>query len=208
MPCETHVDAAPTSDVAAVYFFSGRSSGSSPSEASPCAAVTWRPTPVAMASAPSVANVPLNASRRLNPFFKRSPTNSSSSPASGPRCAISPIGATSTWTDRSSVPATTAGNRCAASPRNQPGSPDRHASRNFGPKRETGLNSRQASYGLPPGNTLQTLFLPRHHGGLSRILDRLLRALDGITRSWHRQRQHLQRRWPGALARHRPRSAP
>src|SRR5918994_160142 len=99
MPCETQVEPAPTSEVGAVYCFSGRSSGRSPSEARPCAAVTWRPTPVAMASAPSVANVPLNASRRLKPFFKRSPTNSSSSPASGPRFATSPIGATSTWTD-------------------------------------------------------------------------------------------------------------
>src|SRR5687767_9009576 len=53
-----------------------------------------------MASAPNVAKPPLNASRRLKPFFKRSPTNSSSSPASGPRFATSPISATSTWTDR------------------------------------------------------------------------------------------------------------
>src|SRR5215213_10870638 len=99
MPCDTQVDPAPISDVAAVYFFAGRSSGSSPSDARPCAAVTCRPTPVAMASAPSVAKVPLNASRRLKPFFKWSPTNSSSSPASGPRFATSPIDVTSTWTD-------------------------------------------------------------------------------------------------------------
>src|SRR5918995_687163 len=100
IPCETQVEPAPTSEVAAVYCFSGRSSGRSPSEASPCAAVTWRPTPVAMASAPGGAIPLLNASRRLKPFFKRSPTNSSSSPASGPRFATSPIDATSTWTDR------------------------------------------------------------------------------------------------------------
>ena len=166
IPCETQVEAAPISEVAAVYFFSGRSSGSSPSEARPCAAVTWRPTPVAMARAPSVANVPLNASRRLKPFFKRSPTNSSSSPASGPRFATSPIDATSTWTDhrpcRRPPPAT----RCTASPRHRPGSRFRHGLGNFGPKGMSGLNSRQTSRGPPPGNTSTDSFSPRRHGGL------------------------------------------
>ena len=55
-------------------------------------------------------------------------------------------------------------------------------------KKNPGLNTRQASRGPPPGNTLRTLFLPRRHGGLPRFLDRLSRALDGITRSRHRQR--------------------
>ena len=76
MPCETQVDAAPTSDVAAVYFFDGRSSGSSPREASPSAAVLSRPTPAAMTRAPTMANPPRNVSRRLKPFFNRSPMSS------------------------------------------------------------------------------------------------------------------------------------
>jgi hypothetical protein len=59
---------------------------------------------------------------------------------------------------------------------------------NFGAKWETGLNSEQAGCDPPPGNALQTPFSPRLQGGLPRFLDRFSRALDGITRSGHRQR--------------------
>src|SRR5215212_11332301 len=179
IPCETHVEPAPTSEVAALYFFSGRSSGSSPSEARPCAAVTCWPTPVAMARAPSVAKVPLNASRRLTLFFKRSPTNSSSSPASGPRLATSPIDVTSTWTDhrpcRRPPPATVA-------PLPHGTAPDHDSGTARGTSGQWDVRAQlEADQPRPtPGNTLRTLSWPRPSGGLPHYLDRFSRGLDGI----------------------------
>src|SRR5215218_9468436 len=137
MPCETHVEPAPTSDVAALYFFSGRSSGSRPSEARPCAAVTRWPTPVATARAPSVAKVPLNASP-LEALLQQVANKLELQP--GKRTALRD------FTHRcylhldssSSVPATTAGERCTASPRDDPGSRFRHAEGNFGAKGKSG----------------------------------------------------------------------
>ena len=55
-------------------------------------------------------------------------------------------------------------------------------------KRKPGLDTRQTSCGPPPGNTLRT-FSRLAFGGLPHFLNRLSRALDGITWPRHRQRR-------------------